>query len=174
VVHPERVPAGREDLVAVDLYFVRHAKAVSRATWDRDDPERPLAERGLEEAARMADFIAKLGIALDAIVSSPFARAYETADIMAQHLDMRDRLIRDERAIPGFDLEELSDILEDYPDARALMFVGHEPDFSNIVAGLVGGRVVFKKGGMAYVECPQSSLKNATLVWLVQPSVLGV
>jgi phosphohistidine phosphatase len=174
VVHPERVAARREDLVAVDLYFFRHAKAVSRTAWDRDDSERPLAEQGREEAARMAGFVAKLGLAIDAIVSSPYARAYASAEIMAQHLNMHERLISDERVIPGFDLEELSDILSDYPDARALMFVGHEPDFSNIVARLVGGRVVFKKGGMAYVECPESSLKRATLVWLVQPSVLGV
>ncbi len=122
----------------------------------------------------MAGFIARLGPTIDAIVSSPYERAYGTADIMARRLNMEDRLISDERVTPGFDLEELNDILGDHPDAQALMFVGHEPDFSNLVGRLVGGRIVFKKGGMAYVECPDSSLKKATLVWLVQPSVLGV
>jgi phosphohistidine phosphatase len=158
----------------VELYFLRHTKAVSRNDWDRDDSERPLTEQGREEAARIAGFIARLGLAIDAIVSSPYNRACETADIMAQHLNSEDKLVSDERVAPGFDLEELGDVLEDYPDARALMFVGHEPDFSNVVAQLVGGRVVFKKGGIAYVECADASLKKATLVWLVQPSVLGV
>jgi len=158
----------------VELYFLRHAKAASRAVWDRDDSERPLTEQGCEQAARVAGFIARLGLPIDAIVSSPYKRAYETADIMAQHLNMRDKLVSDERVAPGFRLEELADILQDHPDAGAAMFVGHEPDLSDIVAQLVGGRVVFKKGGIAYVECADASLKKATLVWLVQPSALGV
>ena len=157
----------------MELYFLRHAKAVSRTDWDRDDSLRPLTERGREDAARMAGFVAKLGPAIDAIVSSPYERAYETADIMARHLNMTDKLVSDDRVVPGFDLRQLEDVLQGHPDAGALMFVGHEPDFSNVVGRLVGGRIIMKKGGIAYVECAEASLDGATLVWLVQPSVLG-
>ncbi len=122
----------------------------------------------------MAGFIAKLGFAIDAIVTSPYARAYETADIMARHLNMKNRLVSDDRVAPGFDLGRLEDILQDHPDAGALMLVGHEPDFSSVIGRLVGGRVIMKKGGIAYVESAQASCDKAALVWLVQPSVLGV
>ena len=122
----------------------------------------------------MAGFVAKLGLAIGAIVSSPYERAYATADIMARHLNMTDKLVSDDRVVPGFDVGRLGDILQDHPDAEALMFVGHEPDFSDVVGRLVGGRIVMKKGGIAYVECTKASLEQATLVWLVQPSILGV
>ena len=122
----------------------------------------------------MAGFIAKLGPAIDAIITSPYQRAYETAHLMAQHLNAEDRLVTDERVSPGFDRRRLDEILRDYSDARALMFVGHEPDFSSVVGRLVGGRVIMKKGGIAYVESANASLDKATLGWLVQPSVLGI
>ncbi len=160
--------------MALELFFLRHARAVSRADWDRDDSERPLTDRGRADATRMAGFIAKLGLAIDAIVTSPYERAYETADIMARHLNMTDKVASDDRVAPGFDLRRLDDILNDHPDARALMLVGHEPDFSNVAGRLIGGRIIMKKGGMAYVEYAEASLDQATLVWLVQPSVLGV
>jgi len=158
----------------MELYFFRHSKAVSRNVWDRNDSERPLTEDGREETARIAAFVARLGLPIDAIMSSPYTRARETAHILAQHLNMPDRLVLDERVAPGFDMKRLSDILKDHPDAGALVFVGHEPDFSNIVSRLVGGRIVMKKGGIARVDSADASLKNATLAWLVQPSVLGV
>jgi phosphohistidine phosphatase len=158
----------------LDFFFLRHAKAVSRTDWDRADSERPLTERGRKEAGGVAAFIAELGFSLDSIVTSPYARAFETADIVARHLKLRDRLITDDRVAPGFDREQLEEILHDYPDVGAIMFVGHEPDFSMVVEELVGGRVTMKKGGLAYVESAQPSLDKATLVWLVQPSVLGI
>lgn len=158
----------------MDFFFLRHAKAVSRTSWDRADSERPLTERGRREASGVAAFIAGLGLSLDSIVTSPYVRAFETADIVARHLKLRDRLITDDRVAPGFDREQLKGILHDYPDVGAIMFVGHEPDFSMVVEELVGGRVTMKKGGLAYVESAQPSLDKATLVWLVQPSVLGI
>jgi phosphohistidine phosphatase len=121
----------------------------------------------------MAVFMAKLGHPLDAIITSPYKRAFETADIMARHLNMTDRLVSDERVAPGFDMKRLEVILEDHPDAIALMFVGHEPDFSGVLGRLSGGRVTMKKGGIAYVESVQTSLEKANLVWLVQPSIVG-
>ncbi len=87
---------------------------------------------------------------------------------MARHLNMPDKLVSDDRVIPGFDLTRLEDILQDHPDVGALMLVGHEPDFSNVVGRLVGGRIIMKKGGIAYVECAEASLEiEASLVWLV-------
>jgi phosphohistidine phosphatase len=157
----------------LELFFLRHARAVARANWAREDSERPLTERGREDAARMAVFMAKLGHPLDAIITSPYKRALETADIMARHLNMTDKLISDERLAPGFDVKRLEAILEDHPDAIALMFVGHEPDFSGVVGRVSGGRVIIKKGGIAYLESIQASLEKANLVWLVQPSILG-
>ena len=158
----------------MELYFLRHGIAAQRSNWDGDDSDRPLTEQGRQETARVAGFIAKLGPALDAIVTSPYTRARQTAEIVAQHLNMQNGIVIEPRLAPGFDGEDLAKVLKAFPEARALMFVGHEPDFTETVYGLVGGRIVLKKGGMAYVQLADASLKKATLVWLVQPALLGL
>jgi phosphohistidine phosphatase len=158
----------------MELYFLRHGIAGQRTEWRGDDSERPLSDAGREDMARIATAIAKLGLALDAIITSPYARAFQTADIVAQHLNMRDKLVKEDRLAPGFDIQRLAKLLKAYPDAGALMLVGHEPDLSSVVSELVGGRIVFKKGGMAYVRLADLSLKKAELVWLVQPALLGL
>jgi len=154
----------------MDLYFLRHGIAGQRAEWEGDDSERPLSALGREEMVRVAAAIAKLGLSLDAIVTSPYARALQTAEIIAQHLNMQDKLVKEERLAPGFGMDRLARLLKAYPNANALMLVGHEPDFSQAVNGLTGGTIVLKKGGMAYVRVA----KKAKLVWLVSPALLGL
>ncbi|MCT4140487.1 histidine phosphatase family protein [Elizabethkingia anophelis] len=58
------------------LILVRHAKS----DWPEgiDDFNRPLAERGKEDAPRMAQFLNEKGINIDALISSPANRAYST------------------------------------------------------------------------------------------------
>ncbi len=54
------------------------------------------------------------------------------------------------------------------------MLVGHEPDFSETIAELIGGgRVVCKKGGLARVDVADSSLDDGELVWLLPPKDLA-
>jgi len=158
----------------MDLYFLRHGIAGQRAEWEGDDSERPLSGPGREEMARVASAIAKLGLSLDAIVTSPYARALQTAEIVAQHLNMQDKLVKDDRLVPGFGIDKLAKLLKAYPDASALMLVGHEPDFSATVNGLTGGAIVLKKGGMAYVRVAYPLLKKAELICLVPPALLGL
>jgi phosphohistidine phosphatase len=124
--------------------------------------------------ARVASSIAKLGLVLDAIITSPLTRAFETADIVAQHLNMRDKLMTDDRLAPGFGTQALTKVLKAHASAGALMLVGHEPDFSQTVNELVGGRIVLKKGGIACVRVADPPRKKAELVWLVQPSLMGL
>ena len=47
-----------------------------------------------------------------------------------------------------------------------MLLVGHEPDFSDEVARLTGGRVKMKKGGLAIVE-------GSTLLALLRPDELA-
>lgn len=158
----------------MDLYLLRHGQAGNRLDWDGPDSERPLTESGRDGMARIASAIAKLGLHVDAIVTSPYARSRQTADILAEHLHLRDRVVRDERLAPGFDAQALADLLEEMPDHKGLVLVGHEPDLTSIVEGLTGARAVLKKGGMAYVRSKDPGLRKAELYWLLQPTVLGI
>jgi phosphohistidine phosphatase len=157
----------------MELYFLRHGAAAQRGEWEGDDALRPLTDAGREDVARMAGLLARLAPPIHAVVTSPYLRASETAEIVAQHLDLQDKVVQDERLEPGFDAGRLAKVIKKFSEANALVLVGHEPDFSTTIGELTGGRVVMKKGGMACVETADASLKKAVLVWLVQPGVIG-
>ena len=157
------------------LYFLRHGLAGQRGEWTGNDFDRPLTEGGKERMAREAATLAKLGLNLDLIITSPLIRAYQTAEIVAQRLNMAAKLIQDERLAPGFGAEQLAQILRAHSDVNTLMLVGHEPDFSETISHLIGGgRVVCKKGGLACVDMPDPALLTGDLVWLIPPSVLAL
>lgn len=157
----------------MELYFLRHGLAGSRRRWAGLDSERPLTDDGKALMEREAATLEALGLSLDVIVTSPLARASQTAEIVARKVGLLDRLVTDERLVPGFGVRELREILGDHPDAVAVMLVGHEPDFSLTVGDLIGGgTVAFKKGGLGRVHASDASLGDAELVWLLPPSVL--
>ncbi len=153
----------------MDLYLVRHGVAANRNEWKGNDADRPLTPEGKEQMQQVAAGIAKLGLNLDAILTSPFVRSNETAEIVAKRLGMTDKLTQDPRLEYGFGKKKLRKILSDYANAQGLMLVGHEPDFSKLIRKLTGGRVVLDKGGVACVTVPDADTLDGELRWLIQP-----
>jgi phosphohistidine phosphatase len=157
----------------VRLYFLRHGAAADRDAWHGDDADRPLTDEGRERIAREARTIARLGLALDVIVTSPLVRARQTAAIVAEALEMREKLVEDRRLAPGFDIVGLAGILETHRDAAVVMVVGHEPSMSATIGRLIGGAAIdFKKGSLARVDLLDDSHWRGMLVWLVPPKIL--
>ena len=71
---------------------------------------------------------------------------------------------------PGFDARRLWRLLRLYPGARRLLLVGHEPDFSQTIAAVIGGgQLTMKKGGLARVRLSEESTPRGSLLWLVTP-----
>jgi phosphohistidine phosphatase len=156
------------------LYFLRHGKAESRSEWHEDDAGRPLTPAGEEAMRREAEALRALHLALDLIVTSPLARARRTAEIVAGELGLDGRLVEDARLAPGFDVACLEQLLAAHEPAESVMVVGHEPDFSETVAQLIGGgEIVMKKGGLARVDVTAPVVGGGKLVWLLAPPLLG-
>jgi phosphohistidine phosphatase len=156
------------------LFFLRHGKAESRSEWRGDDAERPLTPAGEEAMRREAEALRAMDLALDLIVTSPLARARRTAEIVAGELGLGGRLVEDARLASGFDVARLEQILAAHGPAESVMVVGHEPDFSQTVAELIGGGdVVMKKGGLARVDVAAPAAGDGELVWLLTPPLLG-
>ncbi len=159
----------------MEIYFLRHGLAGSRAEWDGPDSERPLTDQGKRRMRREAATLANLGLCPQVILTSPLVRAEQTAEIVAEALKMAGRTVRDERLSPGFQVDDLRGILADTADVGSLLLVGHEPDLSEAVSVLVGGcRLVLKKGALARVDAGDRSLADAELVWLLPPSLLAL
>jgi phosphohistidine phosphatase len=73
---------------------------------------------------------------------------------------------------PGCDLGRLRGLLAPQRGAERVLVVGHEPDFSELIGSLTGGRVLLKKGGLARIDLEGLEPGAATLMWLLQPRVL--
>ncbi len=155
------------------LYFLRHGLAGDRSEWKGDDAKRPLTAEGKDKMERAAATMAKRDLRLDFIITSPYLRACETAEIVARKLKLLDKLVEDDRVAYGFDIDKLAEILASCPKATCLMFVGHEPDFSETIGRLMGGgRVDMKKGGLACVDLPDPKTMKGELLWLVTPKMM--
>lgn len=153
------------------LYFLRHGKAWSRADWREDDDLRPLTDAGEALVRAEGRAMKAMGLAPDVIATSSLVRARRTAEIVAEELGMSGRLVEDSRLAHGFDARRLAEIVVRHADAASLMLVGHEPDLSATVAELTGGgRVDFKKGGLARVDVKGSQLDDGILAWLLTPA----
>ena len=171
----------------MELYFLRHGQAGQRSAWVGDDALRPLTEAGRERMVQEATTMRKLGVAPEVIVTSPLARARQTAEVVEEILGLEDHVVEDERLASGFSLDELAGVLAAHlkgdSSGASVMLVGHEPDFSEIVGRLVGGAdVLLKKGGLARVDLPlrapfggssRALEGRGQLVWLLQPTVLA-
>jgi phosphohistidine phosphatase len=154
------------------IYFLRHGIAAEPGDWKGSDFDRPLTDDGRKRMAREAKALRKLDLDLDAIVTSPLARARETAEMVAAALKIT-TIKEDERVAGDFDISSLEEILQDHADAKTIMLVGHEPSMSGTVGRLVGeARIDLKKGGLACVELPDASTMTGELLALIPPKVL--
>jgi phosphohistidine phosphatase len=161
------------------LFFLRHANAVERdPNIYPDDGLRPLTSEGYKKMARIARTLDEMDIRVDRILSSPFLRARETAEIARKslHLD-KDQLALVDALLPFGDTKALiTEIREKFPRFN-LLLVGHEPDLSELISLLLTGDksmpLMLKKGGICCLSIDELVPgKCATLEWLLNPAQL--
>src|SRR5215467_4201965 len=87
----------------MQLYIVRHGIAIDREDpKSPPDPERYLTDEGMEKTRQVAKGVAALGITADLMISSPYVRAMQTAEIFAAALDYPKQKIRGtDTLLPG-------------------------------------------------------------------------
>jgi phosphohistidine phosphatase len=154
------------------LHLLRHAHAGDAAAWDAPDGARPLSEKGRAQADRLGTFLAGINFKTDAIITSPKIRAAQTAEYVAGHLGLG--VAVDERLIGDVSLDALEAVLADAEDPERPVLVGHDPDFSELVAVLCGAAgVPMRKGALARIEVDRPFQPGAgTLLWLLPPDAL--
>lgn len=153
------------------IYFLRHGIAADRDDRQGSDEERPLTKEGRRSMKREAKTIEKLDLGIDVLVTSPLMRAKQTAEVVADRLDIK--TIEDERLRPGFNADALKNVLADHFNVKAIMLVGHEPDFSQTISQVIGGgEIDLKKGGLACVDVENPAALEGTLVLLAPPKLL--
>jgi phosphohistidine phosphatase len=155
------------------LYFLRHGLAGVRQDGQGDDAKRPLTKKGVKNMRTQARTLARLDLQLDVIITSPLTRALQTAEIVAGGRKVVAPLEQDERLAPGFSRDALGQVLAEHSQAKHIMLVGHEPEFSLTISALIGGgKVILKKGSLARVDITATDPLQGDLVWLLPPKVM--
>jgi phosphohistidine phosphatase len=151
--------------MAPQLWLLRHGEAVPHDS--KPDDERELTPRGRRQAEVAGAALAKLGLEFAACYTSPKLRAVETAQLACRALNIEPSVAR---SLGGrFDRDDALELLHAHgPDDRVLI-IGHEPTFSQVVHDFTGGRVDFKKGGVAGLHAERA---GGELLVLLRPREL--
>lgn len=139
------------------IYLLRHGEA-ERADGG-DDAARRLTPEGERQSTAAGRALAALGVELDACLTSPNARAAETARLACEALAVEPELT-DELREGEFDSLDLA------AGRGNTMLVGHNPYFAGEIARLTGAKAKLRKGGLAIVD-------SGTLVALLGPDELA-
>ncbi|HEX4440771.1 MAG TPA: phosphohistidine phosphatase SixA [Thermoanaerobaculia bacterium] len=137
----------------MEIWLLRHAAAEDRAPSGRD-ADRTLTEDGHRRARDVARGLAKLETSITLVLTSPYARARQTAEAAARALHL-DGKIRETHALePDADpADVLSEVRQEKADA--VLLVGHEPHMGALLGRLVTGRgdvaIPMKKAAIARV-----------------------
>jgi phosphohistidine phosphatase len=165
----------------MNLFILRHGLAVELGTAGcNKDSERPLTSEGERKLWRIAKAMQALEISYDWILSSPYVRARQTAEIIAEALDLRKKLELSETLTPGGSARKLIDLLNHRtPRPEEVLLVGHEPSLSSLISLLVSGTtdasVEMKKGGLCKLATESLECgRCATLEWLLTPKQMAL
>ena len=154
------------------LHLLRHADAGDPLAWSGPDSSRPLSKKGRDQSERLGRFLSGTGFQPDLFITSPKVRAVETAEIIAKVLDVQ--VAVDDRLAGALDLPVVVGMVDSHGHAVRPVLVGHDPDFSELVAVLCGAAgVPMRKGALVRIETARPLAPGAgTLRWLVPPDLL--
>src|SRR6266850_8250767 len=110
-----------------ELYLIRHGLAEDRGEAWPDDAKRPLTEEGMSRLRKQARGLARLGVAVDIVLTSPLVRARQTAEIIAAGLDLRPHVAAIDSLAPDCPYAALAADLEKHSRKTRIALVGHEP-----------------------------------------------
>ena len=162
----------------MQIYIIRHGKAL-----DHNDPRatsdeiRWLVEAGQGEVATMARLLARLGVRPDLVLSSPLVRARQTAEIIADELEVGAGVLLSDELAPGGSPAGVLDAILGHGRARHVVVAGHMPGVSRLAGYLIhqdlDSGFGFHTGAIARVELPDDALVPGAgrLRWLIPPSV---
>ncbi|MGD1074428.1 MAG: phosphohistidine phosphatase SixA [Bryobacteraceae bacterium] len=161
----------------MELYIFRHGIAEDGRP-GRSDSERELTDDGRKKTAAVLKTAVRAGVSPSLIMSSPYARALQTARIAAAEFGYKGSIVQIEALVPHHSPETVWNELREYRDETAILLAGHEPLLGHLVAYLLATpalRIEMKKSALVRVDV--DSIRAATphgiLRWMITPKLSG-
>ena len=166
----------------MNLFILRHGIAVDRDPVSfPDDSRRPLTLKGEDRIRGICEAMKALELSFEHLLSSPYRRASQTAEIVATELGLKKALeFRDDLTPEGDSKALVRHLSKLEPTPENVLLVGHEPYLSGLISQLISGEIAaaidLKKGGLAKLEI-ETQLRLgpcAKLAWLLTPKQMAL
>lgn len=155
------------------IILIRHADAGDRDAirWP-DDTDRPMSAKGAERHRRAIKRLRRGGLVPTLLLASPWARAWQTAELTAELLGSSPDQCQALAAPP--DLARLAEAVGPQPPEALIALVGHQPWLGELAALLLTGdhggvAVDFPKSGILGLRADQFSPGAASLEFFWRP-----
>jgi phosphohistidine phosphatase len=157
-----------------ELYILRHGIAQPRKE-GRPDAGRTLTREGRAKLSLVLGRARQAKVAPSVILTSPFVRAVQTAEMAAEALAPKARIIHTDALIPGSSPSAVYDEIRKYQTKGPVLIAGHEPllgETLSFLAGVDHGIVDLKKGALACLDLDsKQKAPRAVLLWLMTPKI---
>ncbi len=117
------------------IYFIRHAKS----SWEEqvDDHDRPLSERGFDDASLVSNELIKKKLNVQKVFSSTAKRAKTTAKIITSALKIPEEEVVFLERLYSFNGISVNNFLKELPEELdTVLIFGHNPAFTILVNSL--------------------------------------
>jgi len=160
----------------MEIYFLRHAAAENAAPGMKD-ADRALTPDGRDKLKRVLRRAKHVDVEPGVILCSPYKRALETAEMAAEALGYRRKIVQTEALVPNASPHDVWQEIRSRRDETAILLASHEPLMSATVAFFLGNPAMLvdmKKSALVRVDCdrfgpePQGILK-----WMLTPATAG-
>jgi phosphohistidine phosphatase len=153
---------------ALLLYLIQHGIAKT----EEEDPDRDLTDQGAAEVERIAAYLKAKDTQIHVVWHSGKTRARHTAEILADALDVANRLLEHSGLAPKDDVLPIAEKLEG--SQNNVMLVGHLPFLSRLASTLLTGSPDKEILRFRYscLACLEREAKGWRLCWMVTPESL--
>ena len=155
----------------MELYIMRHGIAEEVSTTGRDR-DRLLTEDGKENSREAGKALRKIGVTFEVIFSSPYPRAWQTAEAVAKEIGLTNLLQElQELGAESTATDALQKLSAAVKGHASILIVGHEPILSQLISLLLSGSsslsIAMKKGAVCKLTCVRPEAGGCRLDWLM-------
>jgi phosphohistidine phosphatase len=160
----------------MEIYILRHGNAAD-AHGGMRDADRPLTSEGAAKLQFVMRRARSMGVQPAVILTSPYRRARETAEVAAAALRGASSVVECRTLTPESAPEAVWEDIRTHKKEPQLMLVGHEPLLSAVYAYLLGSgsvQVDVKKGSLGRIDVDRFiGQPRGVLRWLIYPKLVA-
>jgi phosphohistidine phosphatase len=157
----------------VQIYLLRHGIA-ENAPHGKPDAERALTDEGREKLRRVLGRARAADVVPSLILSSPYRRAMETADVAVEVLGYQGKVVKTRALVPEASPFDTWEEIRKRPDESAILLASHEPLMSSLAAFLLASPALsldMKKAALVRIDCDRLGPEpKGVLKWMLTPA----